>query len=224
MARRWWRWARRPVSYAQASAVHFTVAGILAAAALVSAGYGARATARIDAARLKRVFGAYLIFAAAMLPLKHVLMGGADEVLSSTGASLRIVALLPLLALGGLSGYVSGLLGVGGGTVMVPALTLGMGMGQKLAQGTALAAMVLSAATGAMTHYRMGQVITHLLPGLLIGAFLGAAIGGTLATALPDLVLKSACGLGFSAIGLRYILSGRPSRAAESGNDDQPGN
>ena len=60
---------------------------------------------------------------------------------------------------GGLvAGVLSGLVGIGGGQVFVPLLTLGFGTSQVVAQGTSLAAIVPTAIVGGYTHIRQGAV------------------------------------------------------------------
>ena len=86
---------------------------------------------------------------------------------------------------GFLVGIVSGTMGVGGGVLMVPLLVFGFGFGEKLAQGTSLAAIVPISAVGAFTHFRHGNVLAR--PALwmgLVGAPL-AAVGALLAQHVP---------------------------------------
>jgi uncharacterized membrane protein YfcA len=56
--------------------------------------------------------------------------------------------------------------------------------------------MVPVSISGALTHHRLGNVQTDLVPGLVVGAVVGGYIGGTAANQLPDLYLK----LIFSAV------------------------
>ena len=61
------------------------------------------------------------------------------------------------------------MMGVGGGSIMVPAMVLLAGFPQVLAQGSSLLAMVPAGAVGAHTHFRLGNVVRGLLPGLIPG-------------------------------------------------------
>ena len=90
------------------------------------------------------------------------------------------------------------MMGVGGGSVMIPAMVILAGMPQHLAQGTALLAMAPIALIGAFTHYRLGNVHIYLSLGLVGGATVGGFLGGTLASMLPDFSLR----LIFAAIGI----------------------
>lgn len=72
--------------------------------------------------------------------------------------ALEVPAAVALAALGTFAGLASGMLGSGGGTFLVPALVLGFGLLQQVAQGTALLAFVPIWVIGALTHHK-----THTL-------------------------------------------------------------
>jgi uncharacterized membrane protein YfcA len=80
-------------------------------------------------------------------------------------------------------------MGVGGGILAVPALTLLFGMSQQLAQGTSLAVILAAAPAGAAEHARHGNVAWGLVPTLAIGAAVGGPISSWLAQGLPHLLL-----------------------------------
>ena len=94
--------------------------------------------------------------------------------------------------IGLLAGVVAGMLGVGGGILFVPALTLGLGLGQVEAEATSLLAVVPVALVGAWRQERYGNVA--LKEAAVIGALsaLGVLSGVVLANALPTRVLKIA--------------------------------
>jgi uncharacterized membrane protein YfcA len=95
------------------------------------------------------------------------------------------------LVLGFGAGALSGLFGVGGGTLFVPTLVLVVGLDQLDAQATSLAAMIPVVAFGAWQQHHAGNV--RWRKGLLLGAFsvLGVAGGAALATSLSEQVLRS---------------------------------
>ncbi len=92
-------------------------------------------------------------------------------------------------ALGVLAGILSGMFGVGGGIVFVPALTLGVGLGQLEAEATSLAAMVPVVLLGAAQQHRRGLV--EWRPAIAVGVVSigGVLAGAALAEALPEEVL-----------------------------------
>jgi hypothetical protein len=98
--------------------------------------------------------------------------------------------------LGVCAGIVSGLLGVGGGILFVPALTLVLSLSQVRAEATALLAIIPVALVGAARQYQYGNV--EVREGVVIGALsaLGVLAGVALANVLPERVLR----LGFAAL------------------------
>jgi hypothetical protein len=94
--------------------------------------------------------------------------------------------------IGLLAGVVAGMLGVGGGILFVPALTIGIGLSQLEAEATSLLAVVPVALIGAWRQERYGNVA--LKEAAVIGALsgLGVLAGVVLSNALPTRVLKIA--------------------------------
>jgi uncharacterized protein len=100
-----------------------------------------------------------------------------------------------LAAVGTAAGFFSGLMGVGGGTVIVPLLVLWLGYEDREATGTSLAAIVFIAAIGATISGFYGNL--HPLDAALVGV---PALGGVLAgVALQQRVPVSAISIGFAA-------------------------
>ena len=102
--------------------------------------------------------------------------------------------LISYLALGGVAGVLAGLLGVGGGLVIVPALLwvfradgFAESVVVHLAVGTSLATIIATSLSSIRAHHRRGAVlwpvVRRLAPGIVVGAVLGAAIADRLATA-----------------------------------------
>ena len=96
-----------------------------------------------------------------------------------------------LVAVGVAAGVLSGMFGVGGGILFVPALVLIGDLAQLEAAATSLAAMVPAVAVGAWRQHRYGNV--RWRAGILIGIFAipGVAGGAALAEALPEDVLQT---------------------------------
>ncbi|MDQ8158234.1 MAG: sulfite exporter TauE/SafE family protein [Gemmatimonadota bacterium] len=105
--------------------------------------------------------------------------------------------ILLLLAIGVGAGVLSGIFGIGGGIVVVPALIYLVKMTPQQAAGTSLAALVLplGAAIGAATYYRAGHL--QLMDALLIavGMAAGAYFGAQIATNVDATVLRRAFAL-----------------------------
>lgn len=89
------------------------------------------------------------------------------------------------LLIGAMAGLLSGLFGVGGGIVIVPALLAIMSMERKLAHGTSLAATLPVAAASLVTYSVNGNVDWPVAACLAIGAIVGAVIGTQLLQIIP---------------------------------------
>ncbi len=89
------------------------------------------------------------------------------------------------LVAGLIAGIISGMLGVGGGTISIPAMVLLLGVGQHTAQGVALAAMMFTALVAASIHYRQGNVklsaVLLIAPSAVAFSYLGAWAAGQVA-------------------------------------------
>jgi uncharacterized membrane protein YfcA len=82
-------------------------------------------------------------------------------------------------------GVASGVVGIGGGTLLVPMMVIGFGFPQHLAQGTSLAAVIPTAAVGAATHHRLGNVVWRAALVLGVAGVVGAIAGALVALSLP---------------------------------------
>lgn len=125
--------------------VDLAAAGILATAAIFTARLGARFAHALPEWKLKRSFGAFLIFVSALMLAKPYITH-----LESffPGQEARVAI---LLLSGAFAGFASGMMGVGGGTIMVPSMVLCLGFTQHAANGTSLATMVAAGSVGAWT-------------------------------------------------------------------------
>lgn len=95
------------------------------------------------------------------------------------------LSLLPVLALGCAIGILTGLLGVGGGVIMLPALIYLIGQRTVKAAGTSLLLVWVSSAIGATGHIIMGNIKPLLLVGMLICGIIGTNLGTYTGLRLP---------------------------------------
>jgi uncharacterized protein len=126
------------------------------------------------------------------------------------------MTILLILGLGLFVGILVGLLGIGGGVVLVPALVYLLHYDQHLAQGTSLLIMLPPIGLGALrTYWKNGQV--DLLAGIYcaIGFLLGGYVGGLIAVPMPSYQLRGifGCFMVFSAV-LLWSKSTSPSQPA----------
>ena len=99
--------------------------------------------------------------------------------------TLTLRRILLVIATGVGAGFLSGLFGVGGGLVIVPALMAVLGMDQRRASSTSLAAIIVTAAVGSGTYALHGEVSWAGGALLVVGALAGSQIGVWLLRRLP---------------------------------------
>jgi uncharacterized membrane protein YfcA len=113
-----------------------------------------------------------------------------------------------ILLVGLIVGVVSGVVGIGGGILFVPALIWLLGMDQHKAQGTSIGALLLPVGLFAfIVYYRKGnadiRVALLLAAGFLVGGYFGA-IG---AHHIPDLWLRRVFAVTLVAIGAKMLFT-----------------
>ena len=111
-------------------------------------------------------------------------------------------------AIGVVAGVASGLFGVGGAIVIVPALVLLLKTTQHAANGTALAAMLLPVGfLGVLEYYRRGDVNIPYAILIALGLFVGVLIGAKIAGGMSDLLLRRVFGGFLLVVSMRLLLS-----------------
>jgi uncharacterized membrane protein YfcA len=124
---------------------------------------------------------------------------------SGRGASRE--ATPPVLAgIGAVAGFLSGLLGIGGGLVMVPLLAGWLGMPLKRALGTSLLAIVALVVPGTVVHALLGHIDVGIGLALTVGAVPGARLGAALALGAKERTLRLIVGGGLLAISVGYAV------------------
>jgi uncharacterized protein len=113
-----------------------------------------------------------------------------------------------LLAVVGLTtGYLSGMFGVGGGFVIVPALVVFTGMSIHRAVATSLLVMVLVSISGVASHFAAGRAISLEITALFVaGGVGGMSLGGFVGKRLPAAVLQKVFATGIVAVAI-FIVS-----------------
>src|SRR5262249_33046640 len=117
------------------------------------------------------------------------------------------IALLLFVLLGVLAGSLSGLLGLGGGVILVPALVFLFGLSQHTAQGTTLALLVLPVGLLAAWHYyKKGHVDLRIAALICSGFVFGGFFGAKLAALLSNGMLEHIFGFGLILIAAKMLL------------------
>lgn len=103
------------------------------------------------------------------------------------------ILIIGLILLGLLAGYLSGLVGIGGGIVMVPVLVMLFGFSQHKAQGTTLSLLMIPVGFfGVMNYYKAGNVDIKTALLLCCGFVLGSYLGSKTAISLSQETLRKA--------------------------------
>jgi len=191
------------IIYGLHSSVDYAAAATMAVAAVFTAHLGARYAHRLAEWKLRKYFGIFLFFCAMLLFFKPY-MGGAVVIVSPA-----VKTILFLIA-GAATGFLSGMMGVGGGTIMVPVMVLLFGFSQHTAQGTSLLVMVPAGIVGALTHWKMGNVNHKILYGLIAGILAGAYAGGWLAHLIEEDMLRLIFVTIMIVLAFRYIKASHP--------------
>jgi hypothetical protein len=191
------------ITYAMKGSVDLTGSLLLAVTAIFTAQAGAKFAHALPEWKLKRAFGGFLIIVSLLLLSKPYLS-------HMSGPTSGWIKIITLLLTGIFTGFLSGMMGVGGGTIMVPAMVLLAGFNQHTAQGTSLLAMIPAGGVGAFTHWRLGNVKSDLLPGLVPGILIGTYLGGSLAHILSEGTLRMVFAFVLIWTGARYLKTPAP--------------
>lgn len=100
-----------------------------------------------------------------------------------------------LYILFGFLGGIFGGLGMGGGTLLIPLLTIFLGMDQKLSQGINLLSFLIMAIIALFIHYKNGYIKGRGLVYIILSGIAFSALGAILAGYLPSKVLRMAFGV-----------------------------
>lgn len=116
---------------------------------------------------------------------------------------------LQLLAIGLLAGVAGGMFGIGGGAIMVPAMVLLLGMDQKFATGTSVAAQILPIGIlAAIVYQRNGNLNIKYAIFIAIGLIIGNLFGALFANQpyISSETMKKLYGIFLLIIGFRYLF------------------
>lgn len=107
---------------------------------------------------------------------------------------------------GAAGGFLSGILGGGGGAIMVPLMTGPLRMRQHTAHGTSLVVIVVTALVAAVAYTASEPIGGRLVAALLAGALLGANLGARAAMRIPAMRLRQLFGVFLVTVSLRLLL------------------
>lgn len=115
-----------------------------------------------------------------------------------------------LIAIGLVTGLVSGLVGIGGGIIIAPALVILLGFSQKMAQGTTLALLVPPIGIlAALAYYKQGYVNIYAAIFIIIGFVIGSLIGAKYLTGLSNEIVTRVFAVFLIAVAVKLLISGK---------------
>ncbi|PWG64916.1 sulfite exporter TauE/SafE family protein [Spiribacter halobius] len=121
------------------------------------------------------------------------------------------------IAAGVLVGLTSGLFGIGGGLIVVPALLpvfahqgLTDDVAVHMAIGSSMATIILTGLASARAHWQLGNILPELLPALAGGLVLGSLLGAQVAATIPGEILRTVFSLFVLVMAVRMVLGRQP--------------
>lgn len=189
------------VAMARTGRVSLRVALVFGGAGMLAAPLGARGTHLVPGRALLAAFALLMIAVGGLMIRRR-----GDE---ASRAAARSPA---VLAAGFGVGLLTGFLGVGGGFLIVPALTLLAGVPIHLAVGTSLLVIAMNSASGLVAHLRQDELPAGLTAALTTAAALGALLGVRLSSGLTPERLRRAFALFVIAVGVALLAQNLPGR------------
>ena len=114
---------------------------------------------------------------------------------------------LGYILLGLVAGSLSGLIGIGGGVIIVPALVILFGLSQHTAQGTTLALLVMPVGLLAAWTYLSGHADLRIALFIALGFIVGGLIGAQFANSVPESVLRKIFAVTLILIAVRMFFT-----------------
>ncbi len=197
------------LAYFTRGQVDFPLAVTLAVGTICGSFLGAKIMPHVPAHRLRFIFGSFILLVGL-----RMIFSWLEPPASHVDLVFSVEQIAILLVLGLFAGALAGLLGIGGGVILVPAMAFLLGVNQHVAQGVSLMVIVPTAITGALTHYRAGNVMPRLAVSLGASAVIGGLLGSVLAGHIPALELRTGFGVLVVVVATRMIVNElRASRA-----------
>lgn len=203
------------IAYYRAGKLKISTAAWVALGILVTSYVGAKITLGLDTNLLKQLYGIFLLYVAWRFiePRKWLvqIQHRNDKTEAPTEKPVdeteTTVSWYILLIVGLVAGILSGMFGIGGGVVIVPALVAILKMDQKRAVGTSLAALLLPVSLpGVYEYYTSGLLDIPVAVLVAVGLLLGAIVGARVALALPSATVKRLYGIFLLFVAARFIF------------------
>ena len=110
-----------------------------------------------------------------------------------------------MVGLGVVAGFLAGLLGVGGGLILTPGLTLGLRLPVKHAIATSLAAVAMMSTTALVTHIALGHIDWRFAVPLAVGIVPGARLGSRVTVGASEQAMRTSSGALLVLVAMVYL-------------------
>lgn len=197
-------------NYRRQKRIYFKTGLLLAVTSMPGAFFGSWVALQIDPDLLGTVFGFFLLAVAARMTMTQLQKKKSENKngLAKTDAELagsRRYATIALI-LGFVGGFASGLLGIGGGTLVVPTMTFGLAMPMYLATATSMFTMIFTATAGSVQYYLGGVINVIYALIIAVGTIFGAQVGASTSKKMSNRSLTLVFAAVLIAAGLKMIL------------------
>ena len=123
---------------------------------------------------------------------------------------IKMETILILLLIGLAAGFLGGLVGIGGGVLIVPALVLLLGLSQHMAQGISLAMILFPVGIlGVINYYKNGYVDFKYAGLIALGFFAGSYLGSKFSLSLSQDTVKKIFAVVMILLSIKLLFSGK---------------
>ncbi|MHA1581732.1 MAG: sulfite exporter TauE/SafE family protein [Candidatus Baldrarchaeia archaeon] len=200
------------IYYAKEKRIDYKTGLLMEITTVPGAIVGAATTELLPDVVLKTIFFSFLFFSGFKLirrndakkssnvafkrsSLKFLNIGWERKFIDAKGKEWSYFVSVPVMLLSGfLAGFISGLLGIGGGTLKVPILAIVLGVPVHIATATSTFMILLTSTSGGITHLYLGHVHLGIVLVTALGAILGAQMGPRLNIKAPPRYLRKIVG------------------------------
>ncbi len=196
------------LAYQRSGLMRWRTALIIAGGLFFGGWVGARFANTIDQTLLQRLYGLFLLYVGWRMASPLQWIGVRQPAPDSTSEDDIRDNWLLITVMGLVAGVASGLFGIGGGAVIVPALITFFRFPQKIAVATSLGALLPPVGLlGAFEYYQQGNLEISTALYVALGLLLGAWFGAQITISLPAGTVKRIYGIFLLLIGLRFLLN-----------------
>lgn len=203
-------------NYSRQKRIYYKTGLILATTTVPGAFAGAYLTSIIEARLLGLIFGVFLLFVALRMIFKfsffrsrhsdtenttHYRLVYSESLLFESKTKILLGMMLSFF--GGLS---SGLLGIGGGSLMVPIMTLAMNIPIHITVATSMFTMIFTSTSGVIQHFSLGHIRFEYALLIVLGTIFGAQLGAYTSKRISSRNLRRIFGMVLILVSMRMIL------------------